>query len=129
MRATLPSVAACVLSVLVVTKLDVLVPAETALTPMGRFGNSRLRLRKTGSGLATHLITRYASRMNDKPDAENTNDCIIPPEVPKTELRNLVSEQYEHEVREIVDYIERSEERRGGKGCVSTCRSRWSPYH
>src|SRR3546814_18087081 len=22
----------------------------------------------------------------------------------------------------------RSEERRGGKGCVSTCRSRWSPY-
>src|SRR3546814_5318301 len=67
---------------------------------------SRLRLRKTGSELATHLITRYASRMNDKPDAENTNDCIIPPEVPKTELRNLVSEQSEHEVREIVDYIE-----------------------
>src|SRR3546814_18766364 len=23
----------------------------------------------------------------------------------------------------------RSEERRGGKKCVSTCRSRWSPYH
>src|SRR3546814_10465195 len=26
------------------------------------------------------------------------------------------------------DY-ERSAERRGGKECVSTCRSRWSPYH
>src|SRR3546814_12865163 len=25
--------------------------------------------------------------------------------------------------------IERSEERRVGKACVSTCRSRWSPYH
>src|SRR3546814_11324183 len=25
--------------------------------------------------------------------------------------------------------IDRSEERRVGKGCVSTCRSRWSPYH
>src|SRR3546814_7679107 len=25
--------------------------------------------------------------------------------------------------------IERSEERRVGKECVSTCRSRWSPYH
>src|SRR3546814_14826616 len=25
--------------------------------------------------------------------------------------------------------ITRSEERRGGKECVSTCRSRWSPYH
>src|SRR3546814_12686577 len=23
----------------------------------------------------------------------------------------------------------RSDERRVGKGCVSTCRSRWSPYH
>src|SRR3546814_13079170 len=26
-------------------------------------------------------------------------------------------------------YAERSEERRVGKECVSTCRSRWSPYH
>src|SRR3546814_15764845 len=26
-------------------------------------------------------------------------------------------------------YRERSEERRVGKECVSTCRSRWSPYH
>src|SRR3546814_2777532 len=25
--------------------------------------------------------------------------------------------------------VDRSEERRVGKGCVSTCRSRWSPYH
>src|SRR3546814_18789162 len=27
------------------------------------------------------------------------------------------------------DYKSRSEERRVGKECVSTCRSRWSPYH
>src|SRR3546814_15483895 len=26
-------------------------------------------------------------------------------------------------------FAARSEERRVGKGCVSTCRSRWSPYH
>src|SRR3546814_20248352 len=39
-------------------------------------------------------------------------------------------------LREELDYKReaahtrlRSEERRGGKGCVSTCRSRWSPYH
>ena len=25
--------------------------------------------------------------------------------------------------------LTRSEERRVGKECVSTCRSRWSPYH
>src|SRR3546814_14575750 len=27
------------------------------------------------------------------------------------------------------DVVDRSEERRVGKECVSTCRSRWSPYH
>src|SRR3546814_14688109 len=26
-------------------------------------------------------------------------------------------------------FVARSEERRVGKECVSTCRSRWSPYH
>src|SRR3546814_14112450 len=26
-------------------------------------------------------------------------------------------------------YVRRSEERRVGKECVSTCRCRWSPYH
>src|SRR3546814_14538808 len=29
----------------------------------------------------------------------------------------------------IVGALERSEERRVGQECVSTCRSRWSPYH
>src|SRR3546814_14323603 len=28
-----------------------------------------------------------------------------------------------------LEAVERSEERRVGKECVSTCRSRWSPYH
>src|SRR3546814_11662927 len=28
-----------------------------------------------------------------------------------------------------LDFFIRSEERRVGKECVSTCRSRWSPYH
>src|SRR3546814_15682836 len=28
-----------------------------------------------------------------------------------------------------VEFADRSEERRVGKECVSTCRSRWSPYH
>src|SRR3546814_4081623 len=29
----------------------------------------------------------------------------------------------------LYHYMGRSEERRVGKECVSTCRSRWSPYH
>src|SRR3546814_18838005 len=33
-------------------------------------------------------------------------------------------------IREALTILElRSEERRVGKECVSTCRSRWSPYH
>src|SRR3546814_17208178 len=30
---------------------------------------------------------------------------------------------------QIEAMFDRSEERRVGKACVSTCRSRWSPYH
>src|SRR3546814_15537661 len=30
---------------------------------------------------------------------------------------------------DVFDAQRRSEERRVGKECVSTCRSRWSPYH
>src|SRR3546814_17617215 len=42
--------------------------------------------------------------------------------------------QYPHprtvsEPRRTVAAALRSEERRVGKECVSTCRSRWSPYH
>src|SRR3546814_19464637 len=33
------------------------------------------------------------------------------------------------EDRANFDKLTRSEERRVGKECVSTCRSRWSPYH
>src|SRR3546814_9110384 len=32
-------------------------------------------------------------------------------------------------IARIKDTVGRSEERRVGKECVSTCRSRWSPYH
>src|SRR3546814_19857912 len=37
-----------------------------------------------------------------------------------------VNKRLEHA---LVKGIDRSEERRVGKECVSTCRSRWSPYH
>src|SRR3546814_10681832 len=40
------------------------------------------------------------------------NDCLIDPV----------------QIQVTLD-IDRSEERRVGKECVSTCRSRWSPYH
>src|SRR3546814_1827411 len=38
-------------------------------------------------------------------------------------------EIFRHRALERIGDDERSEERRVGKECVSTCRSRWSPYH
>src|SRR3546814_1613814 len=43
--------------------------------------------------------------------------------------RNTASELVEQSVLLVAKEHKRSEERRVGKECVSTCRSRWSPYH
>src|SRR3546814_15768146 len=47
-----------------------------------------------------------------------------PPGVGKTPLARLMADSFDAQFIAI-----RSEERRVGKECVSTCRSRWSPYH
>src|SRR3546814_2430276 len=45
-------------------------------------------------------------------------------------LAPRVLEAFRHEKTDPAIFREmRSEERRVGKECVSTCRSRWSPYH
>src|SRR3546814_16035946 len=41
----------------------------------------------------------------------------------------LGDEVFSKGLNNVVKDIDRSEERRVGKECVSTCRSRWSPYH
>src|SRR3546814_15920738 len=38
-------------------------------------------------------------------------------------------DHFAHSGRRLLTPPLRSEERRVGKACVSTCRSRWSPYH
>src|SRR3546814_11890759 len=45
-----------------------------------------------------------------------TNLVIITPDIPELSRKDETG-------------LRRSEERRVGKECVSTCRSRWSPYH
>src|SRR3546814_15948495 len=44
--------------------------------------------------------------------------------VPRAGLDEIAGETLETEA-----FADTSEERRVGKACVSTCRSRWSPYH
>src|SRR3546814_20346619 len=41
----------------------------------------------------------------------------------------VTERERETEVQRLRMVLGRSEERRVGKECVSTCRSRWSPYH
>src|SRR3546814_12113871 len=41
------------------------------------------------------------------------------------DVRHVLEKHY----KDMQDVESRSEERRVGKECVSTCRSRWSPYH
>ena len=46
------------------------------------------------------------------------------------EAKKLKITATEQEINNVIANVEkRSEERRVGKECVSTCRSRWSPYH
>src|SRR3546814_12329472 len=39
------------------------------------------------------------------------------------------AEIFQENLKEVASMMKRSEERRVGQECVSTCRSRWSPYH
>src|SRR3546814_11825005 len=48
----------------------------------------------------------------------------------KERLLQSYSKTVQHRAPQIgAESTRRSEERRVGKACVSTCRSRWSPYH
>lgn len=44
--------------------------------------------------------------MTKKCNPHDTDNCVVPPELPKTELQNFVFEQSEHELREVTEYIE-----------------------
>src|SRR3546814_4771264 len=56
--------------------------------------------------------------------------CALPICETDTEVvAHLISEKVEAGADPIDAVGSRSEERRVGKECVSTCRSRWSPYH
>src|SRR3546814_11676438 len=46
----------------------------------------------------------------------------------ETQGRHRYFRLAERDVAQLLESL-RSEERRVGKECVSTCRSRWSPYH
>src|SRR3546814_14723416 len=70
-------------------------------------------------------IEKLAKFMKDKPVSEREIGTQI--------LKEVINyaESAVCRRKQILHYFgeSRSEERRVGKECVSTCRSRWSPYH
>src|SRR3546814_196840 len=102
-------------------------PAPSALqsqAPTGAFGASEVRSRLSdfvGGRYVPSSIKELASHMRglflrletrkygDAPPTNHLVDTVTRRSIPAVQVR--------------------SEERRVGKECVSTCRSRWSPYH
>src|SRR3546814_19634156 len=88
------------------------------------------RVRKTGNTTLRSVgdIGRHQSLKDNDKDFVKPDDMLV-------ELRddNLKLVEALREAKDIVDDAKdnatRSEERRVGKECVSTCRSRWSPDH
>src|SRR3546814_3503335 len=59
--------------------------------------------------------------------ADHVNQAVFGDVIHKP--RNLISMRFDNHFKIGLRVNDRSEERRVGKECVSTCRSRWSPYH
>src|SRR3546814_12152473 len=93
---------------------------------------------------ATSYLKRKATSSLDFSDFANvlTGLTTVSPLLDRFTTDNFIQEvrlssSAEHPFKWLVggffeDYelnLARSEERRVGKECVSTCRSRWSPYH
>src|SRR3546814_13086227 len=57
--------------------------------------------------------------------AEGADSVMVKPGLPYLDVVRAVKDAFAVPVYAY----QRSEERRVGKECVSTCRSRWSPYH
>src|SRR3546814_14834069 len=79
---------------------------------------------------ASHGLARPRKALGD-PLLVRARDGMEP--TPRAEAIAGVVQQLLELRRDLAEggqtFSPRSEERRVGKGCVRTCRSRWSPYH
>src|SRR3546814_12313684 len=81
----------------------------------------------TGSEVNTLLALGLGQFAGEKEGIEDAHD--VPVHFDRMTAEAL-TEFAKHAGWTVADLVAtRSEERRVGKECVSTCRSRWSPYH
>src|SRR3546814_3553149 len=73
--------------------------------------------------------TAYEMRISDWSSDVCSSDLRISGRKPEGQARRIRRDGEGSEGSRGVEDRRRSEERRVGKECVSTCRSRWSPYH
>src|SRR3546814_12352674 len=95
--------------------------------PIPRMGRAALRSRSFGQALHRHFDPEFLNRIDRTLQFESIQGDRLKA-VLDVELGKLAQRLARQGVRLQVDEA-RSEERRVGKECVSTCRSRWSPYH
>src|SRR3546814_6992961 len=80
------------------------------------------RRRHTRCALVTGVQTCALPIYGGELLLRDRNRCQL--DIPRALSRSRLCDRSGDDVR-----LYRSEERRVGKECVSTCRSRWSPYH
>src|SRR3546814_8404349 len=73
--------------------------------------------------------TAYEMRISDWSSDVCSSDLLSPPPSPTISCCRRPRRSRLTRPRKPARATIRSEERRVGKECVSTCRSRWSPYH
>src|SRR3546814_13138204 len=95
----------------------------TSVRPVVRVSNDQSILRET--------VVEYIQRLNVYSSELATLGIKKPEGMPGNRLISLYGggTLIFSEYGLLKFHIGRSEERRVGKECVSTCRSRWSPYH
>src|SRR3546814_18615417 len=77
---------------------------------------AQTKIEHTGDRIGPVIRRRAVAKHFQSADSDGRNGCKV---------RALRTPN----IGDVGQLYRRSEERRVGKECVSTCRSRWSPYH
>src|SRR3546814_18831548 len=82
----------------------------------------------SNGGIADYYV--LFARTGEAPGAKGISAFIVDADTPGLDVSERIRVIAPHPLATLrFDGMKRSEERRVGKECVSTCRARWSPYH